>query len=512
MGINGLMNLLQNAKRSRMSLGKQFMQFAQEVAQSKTATRTRISLSGEDLQLLPKPVRDIIIGVKNPTVHIGIKSGNGTSTIGAALSSGNKPVARVAFGVDTTVGTYPAFQTRMRINLPNAQNERVMSGAFWANPNLQIGEDFSSVMTKRGDTYLFDVSRGKALQVTATMNPERGVQLGRILGQEITPNARDMQRANTQLLDDSESIIEDLKRIFKVKKTKVAKPAQLSAATETTAKTARRAKAALTERSFAQEVREILAMGEKATPESVEKAKNLIARKMGFDPDTIRIEFKGLGSQGGYFDSKTGIITLDSGIFATRTNFDVTNILVHELDHMEAFVKTAKKMGLDKYEKLMLELEPGSTLNRSFYEEAMKQVDVKGFSAKPFIKSLKETDIRNKNFTGDYLNFYDNSYYAIDAFETRARGAEIRLFQELQTSGVKFDSSIPIEHFSEATYKRAKKYYEMVQAKIGKLPPEKQNEVFNEAFAKVLKSEPHNSEIIADDEYAAFLDKVIALL
>ena len=158
--------------------------------------------------------------------------------------------------------------------------------------------------------------------------------------------------------------------------------------------------------------------------EKLPKAKDIILKDMGLPSDLVECVDQDLGGKGyAAYIMTQGKIVFDKN-FCQKPDSEFSDdaimcILRHELDHLEVFVKLYKKLGKEKFNKVissMIENLPENmrNVNHEFYEKMSKYVNVDNFDADKYINAIKNYsndtlgDSHYKNFNFITKNF-DNA-------------------------------------------------------------------------------------------------------
>ncbi len=479
MGINGILKIMGGIRSE-----KDFIRVCQTFAKNgKRVQSTRLPLQGEDLKILPEALQQMTKGLKKPVVTVGYNSSKGQSILGMRINDGNKPVSAVAISFDTTRGAKPILQAKYRMMTPDT-GETAMSGSKMFNLN-STSDDFIHAFSKRNGVLRLEHLENGAYS-SQTFNP-------------VAASKHNLEMPTAEEFAGIENTIgKQLKRMkgeFEglIKPQKVKKPK----AVNTPARPQRP--------SFAAEAKEIMAFEGATSVESANKAKDLLMKRMGYDPKLITIKGKDLTNDKGqaYFNPISGEIIVNESMAGKATHFDVADVLLHELTHMDDHVKLCKYMGIDKYEKLMLELKKSAkaedaVFNRAFYEEAIKQANITGFNAKPILKEIKDTiRLNSSNFTDEYAQIIDRYTYATSPMEINARRAERTLIKELKAGGVQITHSMPLKEYGKTPSSHLIEIMPKIESKLGKYPLAQRNDVFNKAHdAALAELEPEFATLL----------------
>lgn len=139
-------------------------------------------------------------------------------------------------------------------------------------------------------------------------------------------------------------------------------------------------------------------MPEEATEESVNKLNHIILKDMGFDPEKLKmpirwVEFENLATGCGQFDIKAGELLIAKQLLEHNISNSLMSVLLrHELDHFEKLTKIYKKIGATEYEKFANSIPgiPETKFNKSFWDNATENLDIKNFDHTPYIEGLKK--------------------------------------------------------------------------------------------------------------------------
>ncbi len=420
-------------------------------------------------------------------------AGKGQSSLGMTILEGNRPVSAVVFSTDSTRGAKPILQIRYKMLTPDTA-EKVLSGSMTINPNTACDDFIHAVSKRKGVHSLEHLEDG--VHFTQTFNPNAASRHN--LEMPTTEEFTDMTEHIGKQLKVINSEYLTLVTPKKVKPK--ARIARTRAAKKPQASGTKPVKGPV---SFSEEAKRIIAFEGRTSVESAQKAKNLLMKRMGYDPNLITLKGKDLTNSNGYayFDAITGEIVVDSAMAGKATHFDVADVLVHELQHMDDFVKVCKKMGIDEFEKLMMKLSNGDTFNRAFYEKAIQQADITGFDAKPFINEIKNRHkLISRNLTDEYARFMEKYEYTTSPMEIKARNAERRLIKELVADDVKIKGIMPLSSYGATPNEYLIDMMPKVESKLSKYPLAKRNDIFNKAHEQALMEQ--------DPEFAALLKKL----
>ncbi len=527
MGINALNGFIKTFNKAKSADRKIFM-----VLDSLASMKTRIksptfTFSGSNLNELPKPIQELTHGLKRPSLTLRFNGGNGQGIFGIRIKDGDEIVGNIALNMHKNRGKAPHIQTKFEYK---ANNKNAFSGSMSINPNGTKDGDFIDTFARHNGTYNIVHQRGDAKQISLSFNPARTKEFEQQTGRKLLSQSsfEDMSKNIANESDEmlnaiatrfqktvkraprktpkiepkplkdikSNKTLEEAKELIvtnNVKTTNISKEIKAAKLKTERVKTARAPKVHKAN-TFADEVELIMKFEGRPTEASANKAKDILMRKMGYDPKLINVKVADdIHGGGGCYNIATGELLLDGSMAAKAGHFEVADCLVHELDHMDLAVKLAKKMGLDKFEKMILALTPkGETppvFNRSFYEKAIQQADITDFNAKEFIDFEKRLiKLVLSNFSGPYLTKNNKYHYAISPMEIRARRKEIQLIQELQARGHKLSSQLKqIEEFGQQPSQHIVKTFPKVEAKLAKYPLAKRSEIYNEAYYKAME-------------------------
>ncbi len=492
MGINGLGTLF-NALKSSKSVDQKIIQVMNKLAKGNKRIRTpRMTFDKRSMAKLPEDILEFSKGLKNPRITCGLNCGNGQSVMGFKIQDGNEVVGNFAFSLTRNNNLYPNIQARLQIF---NKNQKAIGGSLMVNPSGKMDGDFINTFSSRKGTLKVEQVRGDAIHFDASLNTEAAKGFAQRIGgnmSDIPEPLKEMQKDPDAFL---KMILENFKKetaklnkstINKSKsKTKIKKNSNVSAINSHTQN--------VNQRTFATEAEQIMKFPGKPTEATANQAKDILMKRMGYDPDLITVKVSDeIAGHGGQFNYATGELLLDGSLAAKATHFDIADVLAHELDHMDIAVKTAKYMGIDEYEKLVMYRKTADDVdivfNKEFYKRAIAQANIEGFNAKPYIQEEKEINrLFDRNLSGKYLSINQQYAYATSKNEGHARDVEKRLIAELQKRGVEIKSSIPLEDFGKTPHQFIVNLMPSIEAKLAKYPLSLRNDKFNEAYFKSLE-------------------------
>jgi len=395
-----------------------------------TNGRVRVSFHGDTIS--DKLRRTSIISrLKNPTIELGYNAHSGQITGGVRIREGRKTVGQMAVNLDTTRGSQPIIQVRGEAGL--AKDTKAVRVNAMFDANAKEGGDFvSNITRKNGNTVMEYQNGGANMQFSTNAQEIQAFE-------DATGIGIINQKAIDKIIQETgkKSFTQKLKKGLKTftQKIKERKELKLKQQKDNEIKKAKKMeKAAQRTRTSMNgldtRIREISKWEGKPTEATIENAKSIILKEMGYSDDVIRAEVQDLGGPNiltgcnntvhGLFKADEGCLAVNGSILDTLSHGSVSTILVHELDHMDKFVKVAKKIGLERFEQLL-----GSKVNRSFYDRAMKQVDISDFDETPFVKALeRKKALLDEAPMGAYGKLRSEYTYGVDEFEKSARVRE----------------------------------------------------------------------------------------
>ncbi|MEI8377404.1 MAG: hypothetical protein WCF95_02595 [bacterium] len=191
-----------------------------------------------------------------------------------------------------------------------------------------------------------------------------------------------------------------------------------------------------------------------SSEENTNSIKNIFMEEMGYKPELINAKISELPSanllnpntMGGGFNYMTGEFMLNKEVVSTMSKEQLTGIIRHELDHFDKAAKLCKSIGIDEYEKLFTGIDEKAlvnidgtkaSFNRNFWEQAIKDVDAKGFETKTYLEALKtQLSQSTQQELGIYETYLGKSNYINNPFEVSAHNIQHSVEKSLETKGV----------------------------------------------------------------------------
>ena len=219
-------------------------------------------------------------------------------------------------------------------------------------------------------------------------------------------------------------------------------------------------------------------------------------KEMGYNHELIQVKqtyLFGKGDAG--FEPLAGVIHF-SKEFSKRSNAEIAGMMRHELDHFEVYAKLAKSMGIDKFKSFLktfskeMGIKDEQTFdmmfNESFWNKAIKNVDVSGFNAVKYEKAIAGY---YKKISGlsDYSELMQDAKYFSNSLETRAYKVQDSIYKSM---GVQNDEQIMIRHLN----KEINKTVELIKRKN---PRSAENNPFGEPG----KLEEFINEVVMREKY-----------
>ena len=453
-----------------------------------------VVLEGKYLEELPIGLKPLISGLKKPKVLIGTKSSTkGQGILGIAIKDGNKTKGRVALGFDQTKGELPVIQ--LRGSLKNAE-ETFLSFNSLHNPNIPLNPENAGIFTvktqggRRLSTKITGENMTPVFMADSYINPElakaEGIPSAAL--KELTAHQKlKPEDINKKRLNLSSFIKNKGHKIYSIN-------------------------------DCIDDIVKIAQWKEKPTLESVKKAKDILSKKMGYDPSKINIKIKNSGNMA--FNGITGDISVAEAFLQNAAFQDIAFALSHELTHMEDFVKLYKKLGGERFEKLIrpakLAPEDIPPLNHNWYKEMSKSVDAdnwkwntglqktvikdrngnviekinhQSFNANTMIREFHDKlKLQKQNYKGKYAFVKDAERYQFSPIEQHARLVEKNLQRTLEERGLlqktKYSDNYgkgPVDGFGFN-----KSRFKSIDEALDKLGG-KRDEKFNELYYKALE-------------------------
>lgn len=452
---------------------------------------------GKYLDELPESFKALTQGLKKPKVIVGTKSSyKGQGIIGIAVKDGNKTTSKLALGLDVTRGELPIIQVRGSYG--DAGNKALGFNTIY-DPNIPLDAKSWNVMTTRlnggknlSSKYL-DESMRPALQIDSFLDKELAKQLG--IPKDVIKDVLAHQNLKAKDINARSGVLKQLlnpkyQRIYSIN-------------------------------DCMDDIIKIAQWKGKPTEESVRKAKDILTKRMGFDSSKISLKLEETGG-GMAFRYLTGEISISPRFLAEAAHQDIAVVLSHELTHMEDHLKLYKKIGPEKFEKLV---HPSITpLNHKWYQELSKHVDAdkwkfdtgimktvvrdhegkvitrinhQAFNANSMIKELRD-DIKfaKQNYTGKFAEIKKHERYQFSALEEHARLVEKNISRELETKGL-LQATKYSETYGERPIQSLGRYesrFKPIEDALEKLGGNKSKK-FNEMYYQELA---HENKRLAD--------------
>ena len=459
---------------------------------------------GKYLEELPESIKPFLAGLKKPRVIIGAKSSEkGQGILGFVIKDGNKTKGRAALGVDKTRGELPVVQ--LRGSLKNSE-DTVLSFNSMHNPNVPLDSENAGIFTgkmsggKRLSTRIANEHRPPAFIADTYINPELAKAEG-------IPSAAIKELTAHQKLkpEDINKMRLNLTSFIKNKGHKI-----------------------YSINECLDDAVKIAQWEGKPTIESVIKAKNILLKKMGYNPDKVKINVNTKSNFAMSYTNPTGELNIHPVFLEQATHQDVVVVLSHELTHMEDFVKLYKKIGPEEFEKLTRPkaLVPADTpqVNHKWYKEMSKLVDENDWK---FHSGLVKTEIKNSDGTTkvinhlkfdyksmikefqDKINFAYKKYkgvyreikaaemYQFSAIESRAKLVEKNLVSKLEEAGILQKTKFS-DMYGTGAYTSLGTYtnrFAPLDKELGKLYGNKKSQKFDELFYEEFS---HSNKRIAE--------------
>lgn len=492
MKINSLCRAITNLGKKGRSVEDDLGRIAEDLMKSEG--KTRITMSGNDI---PPVLQEMVKDIKNPIVTLGFNSHKNQVVGGLSIKSGRKTIGNVAVGIDKTKGDSPILQIKYKIS---DNGQKVSSLDYFINPNVNVTSSSDVVQNyakKQQNINLHsEIDNAQFLDIYINEKPNDTVKqhgLPSFSEQDLKEIFKSLQKKSyiKQLKQTGKEITE----FFTPAKSTVTKTRQKNTSdtvrpkhtVQSIAKTNAKLKSEYID--FNDIAEHIADFEGKPNIEFSEKTKNIILKKMGYEPEIIKVEKYTSDTAMGGFDCINGKLYVDIDSF---DNFnDLTCTIIHETDHIDIFVKLAKKLGIDNFEKLMQKAykEPDMKINREFYTKAVKYADVDNFNAKPFIKDIlnqSKRDLLEKN--SYYTDILNSFLYASNGIEKHARKAEKQLIKSLKNIGIQEKNDDKLFDLftdtSKDSFENSFRQIETVLKKYGKEKPK----IFNEEFDKALQN------------------------
>lgn len=398
-------------------------------------------LEGKALHQLPEQLSIFTQGLKKPKVMLGLKSSKkGSGVCGISIVDGDKSVAKFAVGMDETRGL-PILQIRGR-NYANGEKIEGLSSFF--NPNVKVNpKNYAHI--------------NKGTNITSELYAPNGEVAGAVH------------------CNGSGGMLSELANDAKLKPTEF----------KTTVKSfadfwARKGKTTLPVTSCEKELLSIVKSEGQPTIEAVTRAKDLLVKRMGYNPKNIPIEScSEMGGAAAAFDPELGKLLINSEVLSKCTNAEVAFLLSHELQHMDDFIKISKSIGIKGLQKLQ-----GSTINKKFYEEMSKCTGEIDHNVKQIVDDIK-AHYSPLKYKGYYAEVLRDDAYALSILEDRARGAERKVLDLFRKKGIDIQTkAYPIELYARESSSSLRPVLKRLEPK---LPKEGRDTFFNRRYAAAFK-------------------------
>ncbi len=401
-----------------------------------------IVYEGKYLDELPDLFKQFIQGAKKPKVIICAKSSQkGQGILGVTVKDGNKTTSRLVIGVDSTKGELPIIQVR---GVHGTADSKALTFNTIYNPNIKLDNHTMSILTSKSkggqllSSKYLDETNQPALLIDTSFDKNTASKLG--YSKRATKQINSHQSLTAKKINQWQL---KLKQLFETKGNRI-----------------------YSINDCLDDVIKIAQRTEKPTFDGVSEVKNILAKKMGYDPAKIDLKFGKDGAMA--FNQFTGQLTINPVFLSDATYQDIAVCMAHELTHMEDFVKLYKKIGPEKFEQLVRPAvfvkENTSKLNHKWYQEMSKFVDADSwkfneglaktivtdnngkiikkinhlaFNANTMIKELKnEISMAKANFSGKFAWIKDAEKYQFSEIEEHARLVEKNILYKLENQGL----------------------------------------------------------------------------
>ncbi|MBP3847685.1 hypothetical protein J6I39_08055 [bacterium] len=387
----------------------------------------RICFEGSNYEELPSFVRSLAdsLNLRRPNVIVrgrSLKEGQGI--LGFKICDGDKVVGTTSYGLDFTRGE-PIQQ--FRVSIGNG-TERAISFNSVLNTNL------TGKSALKCDTF---VNKKLANQMGLTDEMLQGIPSSRkVSARELNYQSqylRELAANKGNMIHSIDECIDELAQIASKKG--------------------------------------------KVTEQSATEAIETVLSKMGYNPKDIKLKFvqKEFGNPGA-FNQNSGKLEFD--LSQIETHQDLADLIKHEFTHMEDYILFYKKVGADKFKKLI-----GEDYNQIFYDNMSKYLSKnKNFAydgnkttnmpRKFGIKSMEQELKRDIKYCQEadgssYSRVKDYYEYINSDIEGHARFSEGVFVNELKRRGI---------------------YQETVLSRQYGRPPGSDPQVYSEMFKSIEKA------------------------
>lgn len=403
--------------------------------------------SGKDLNKLSSHYEEFITGLANPKVTVGLKStkkGSGVASV--FIQDGNKPVYWQAYGIDKTRGGVPIIQTRVNTF---SDGKKIESATCFMNPNKTINSE----------NYALNYS-SKNLSKNCSLYDEGGSLLysSSYSGTKAGPLSAQCKEFKPLTADEYNKIATEQIGLYKTKGVGFLSPAECK-----------------------KEILKIATKEGEPTVQSITDAKNMLLKKMGYDPKLLKIDVcpadTTLGPMG--FEISTGKLIMSENMLKAN-NQEVALVLSHELTHLHDWVRYYKAVGHSNFSKNLKE-----EINKDFYEKMAKYVDDLGIDTKAMTDDLISHNEVFK-FNGKYQKLKYDVYYSLSPVEFSARETEKQILEMFKEKGIKYEpKAFPIEQFAQESRLRAAHQLKQLELRHGNTTETFYNNHYDEALKKV---------------------------
>lgn len=402
-----------------------------------------ITYEGKYLDELPEMFKPLLQGLKKPKVIIGAKSSNkGSGILGFAVKDGNKTTSKFAIGIDETRGELPIIQVRGSYGI---NGDRALGMNVVHNPNVTLNPKTCNIFSakRNGGTNLSSQYRDENMQPAFLLDTYLNKELAKKIGlpKELIANLDKSTKIKPKNINELSSSIREL---FTKKGSKIY---SINDCTE--------------------DILQIAQWKGKPNQETITKAKDILTKKMGYPSEKIKITLRNEGGEAMSFDHLTGELTVSPEFLKTATHQDVAVILSHELTHLEDFLKLYKKLGAEKFEKLVrpakLVQKDTRELNHNWYQEISKDVeanwkrksglqkttitgkdgeileviDHQAFNGNSIKKEFQEKlKLEQANYKGKFSELKQDEMYQFSPTEQHARLTEQNIIYALKEKGI----------------------------------------------------------------------------
>lgn len=445
--VDKIMQCLRKCEMAGLSERQAMFKISRQIA-SGFGKPSAICYEGKFLEDLPEAFRALTVGLKRPKIVAAVKSGQkGQGVFGLTVKDGNQVRFQFASGVDFTQGEVPIIQMRGAVK---NSTSTVASFNTLFNPNVELNpKAFNKVLKQRADGSMhlefLNVQEKPGFMADIYCSEEAANVFG-LKPKDINKMRRNFANFKVSELNKAG---QDITTLMKNKGITI-RPVEVCM------------------QDFIEIAQKTGAPTEEVMLDSAKK----IFMKMGYKPSDINVKMTntGYGVLGG-FNSLTGEMCF-SEEFLKHTYQDFAQIFLHETVHMEDFVRLYKKVGAEKFRKMV-----GGDFNAEWYEKMAKCVDDKSISfAQP--RTVKITtsegkvitkpgeirkhqleyngltpnfemrgiqkELRGEQVVNEQLSHYTDYYshikaaqkYSNSSIENHARYAESRFLEDLSAKGV----------------------------------------------------------------------------